>query len=275
MADSRPFAVITGASSGIGRELARQFMAHGFDILVTDEDGGLDATAGDLAGDLTGTSGAQAGAGAGATIQEVVADLATPDGVERVVATIAAIGRPVDALALNAGFGNGGAFTEIPLADEQRLIGVNISAPVHLAKRIVPDMVRRGSGRVLFTSSVASQLPGPYYATYAASKAFIQSFAHALRYELTGTGVTVTALLPGPTDTEFFGRADMEDTPVGSSAKDDPATVARDGFEALMAGKSQVVAGSLKNKIQTAGARLMPDQARAAIHARMTKPKGH
>jgi short-subunit dehydrogenase len=263
VADSRPFAVITGASSGIGRELARQFMAHGFDILVTDEDGGLDATAGGLAG-----------AGAG-TIQEVVADLATPEGVERVVAAIATIGRPVDALALNAGFGNGGAFTDIPLADEQRLIAVNIGAPVHLAKQIVPDMARRGSGRVLFTSSVASQLPGPYYATYAASKAFIQSFAHALRYELAGTGVTVTALLPGPTDTEFFGRADMEGTPVGSSAKDDPATVARDGFEALMAGKSQVVAGSLKNKIQTAGARLIPDQARAAIHARMTKPRGH
>jgi uncharacterized protein len=274
VADSRPFAVITGASSGIGRELARQFMAHGFDILVTDEDGGLDATAGDLAEDLTGTAGGQAGAGSG-TIQEVVADLATPDGVERVVAAIATIGRPVDALALNAGFGNGGDFTEIPLADEQRLIAVNIGAPVHLAKRIVPDMVRRGAGRVLFTSSVASQLPGPYYATYAASKAFIQSFAHALRYELAGTGVTVTALLPGPTDTDFFGRAGMAGTLVGSSAKDDPATVARDGFEALMAGKSQVVAGSMKNKIQTAGARLMPEQARAAIHARMTKPRGH
>jgi short-subunit dehydrogenase len=271
VADSRPFAVITGASSGIGRELARQFMAHGFDILVTDEDGGLDATAGDLAEGLTGTAGDQAGAGSG-TIQEVVADLATPEGAERVVAAIATIGRPVDALALNAGFGNGGAFTDIPLADEQRLIAVNIAAPVHLAKRIVPDMVRRGAGRVLFTSSVASQLPGPYYATYAASKAFIQSFAHALRYELAGTGVTVTALLPGPTDTGFFGRAGMAGTPVGSSAKDDPATVARDGFEALMAGKSQVVAGSLKNKIQTAGARLMPEQARAAIHARMTKP---
>ena len=221
MADSRPFAVITGASSGIGRELARQFMAHGFDILVTDEDGGLDATAGDLAGDLTGTTGDLAGSGAGTTIQEVVADLATTDGVERVVATIAAIGRPVDALALNAGFGNGGAFTEIPLADEQRLIGVNISAPVHLAKRIVPDMVRRGSGRVLFTSSVASQLPGPYYATYAASKAFIQSFAHALRYELAGTGVTVTALLPGPTDTEFFGRAGTEGTKLMEQASKD------------------------------------------------------
>lgn len=260
MADPRPFAVVTGASSGIGRELARQFAAHGFDVLVTAEDGELDAAAGDLAG--TGT-----------TVQEVVADLATPDGAERVVAAIAATGRPVDALALNAGVGNGGAFTDIPLADEQRLLAVNIGSTVHLAKRIVPEMVRRGAGRVLFTSSVASQMPGPYYATYAASKAFIQSFAHALRYELDGTGVTVTALLPGPTDTEFFDRAGMQGTTVDASSKDDPAEVARDGFEALMAGQSQVVAGSVKNKIQVAAAKMMPDQARAAVHAKMTKPE--
>jgi short-subunit dehydrogenase len=260
MSAPRKFAVVTGASSGIGRELARQFTANGFDVLVTAEGGGLDAAAGDLAGN-------------GTTVQEVVADLATPDGAERVVAAIAATGRPVDALALNAGVGNGGAFTDIPLADEQRLLAVNIGSAVHLAKRIVPDMVRRGAGRVLFTSSVASQMPGPYYATYAASKAFIQSFAHALRYELKDTGVTVTALLPGPTDTEFFDRAGLDGTPVDSSAKDDPADVARDGFEALMAGQSQVVAGSVKNKVQVAGAKLMPDQARAAVHARMTKPE--
>ena len=116
-------------------------------------------------------------------------------------------------------------------------------------------------------------MPGPYYATYAASKAFIQSFAQALRYELRDTGVTVTALLPGPTDTAFFERAGMEGTPVGSSAEDDPADVARDGFEALMAGQSQVVGGSAKNKVQVAAAKLLPDQARAATHATMTKPE--
>jgi short-subunit dehydrogenase len=116
-------------------------------------------------------------------------------------------------------------------------------------------------------------MPGPYYATYAASKSFIQSFAHALRYELKDTGVTVTALLPGPTDTEFFERAGMEGTPVDTSSKDDPADVAKDGFQALMAGKSQVVGGSVKNKAQVAGAKLMPDQARAAVHAKLTKPE--
>jgi short-subunit dehydrogenase len=144
---------------------------------------------------------------------------------------------------------------------------------VHLAKRILPEMVRRGAGRVLFTASVASTMPGPYYATYAASKAFVLSFAQAVRYELKDTGVSVTALMPGPTDTEFFDRAQMKDTPVGSAAKDDPADVARDGFEALMAGKDHVVAGAAKNKLQAAGANLMPDPAKAAVHARMTKPE--
>ncbi len=158
-------------------------------------------------------------------------------GVEQLLQAIADTGREVDAVALNAGVGNGGAFVDVPLADEERLIDLNIGSTVHLAKRILPDMVRRGAGRMLFTSSAPGQLPGPHCATYAASKAFIQSFAQALRYELKDTGVTVTALLPGPTDTEFFERAGLAGTAVGSPGKDDPADVARDGFEALMAGQ--------------------------------------
>ena len=199
MTDSRPLAVVTGASSGIGRELARQFATNGFDVVVAAEDDDLASAANDLAG-------------SGANVQAVQADLSTREGAEKLMEAIAAAGRQVDALALNAGVGNGGAFVDVPLADEERLIALNIGSTVHLAKRIVPDMARRGAGRVLFTSSVASQMPGPYYATYAASKAFIQSFAQALRYELKDTGVTVTALLPGPTDTEFFERAGMEGT---------------------------------------------------------------
>jgi uncharacterized protein len=258
--DSRPLAVVTGASSGIGRELARQFATNGFDVVVAAEDE-LGSAANDLAH-------------SGANIHPVRADLSTREGAEKLMEAIAVTGRQVDALALNAGIGNGGAFIDVPLADEERLIALNIGSAIHLAKRIVPDMARRGAGRVLFTSSVASQMPGPYYATYAASKAFIQSFAQALRYELKDTGVTVTALLPGPTDTEFFERAGMEGTSVDSSDKDDPAEVARDGFEALMAGKSQVVGGSAKNKVQVAAAKLMPDQAGAATHAKMTRPQG-
>lgn len=257
----RQFAVVTGASSGIGKELARQFSTHGFDVLVTAEDAELEDAATELR------------AAADGEVQAVRADLATAEGVEQLLAAIAATGRPVDALALNAGVGNGGAFVDIPLADEQRLIALNVNSTVHLAKRLLPPMVLRGAGRILFTSSIASQMPGPYYATYAASKSFVQSLAEALRHEVKDRGVTITALLPGPTDTEFFDRAGMHDAPVDSAKKDDPADVAADGFEALMAGKDQVVAGSRRNRLQAAGSKLMPDKLKAAVHSRMTKPE--
>lgn len=257
---TRPqFAVITGASSGIGLELARQFVENGFDVLINAEDDRLHSAAVDLSA-------------TGADVQVVQADLATPDGVESLVSAVEATGRAVDALALNAGVGNGGAFLDIPWADEQRLIAVNIASTVHLAKRLLPAMVARRSGRVLFTASVASTMPGPFYATYAASKSFVLSFAEAVRFELKDSGVTVTALLPGPTDTDFFHRAGMDDTPVGGGAKDDPAEVAKDGFEALMAGQDRVVAGSRKNAMQTTAGKLLTDPMKAAVHARMTKP---
>jgi len=231
MAEARPFAVVTGASSGIGLELARHFAAYGYDLLITAEGGGLDDVAGDLAQP-------------GIVVREVVADLARTDGVERVVAAIAATGKPVDALALNAGLGTGGAFLGIPLAAEQQLIGVNVAAPVHLARQIVPGMVRRGRGRVLFTSSQ----PGPYGATYHASQAFIRSFARALRAELAGSGVTVTTLLPAPTATGFFGGAGL----AAPESLDEPARVAGNAFHALMAGRSQVVTSPARNPLQLA-----------------------
>jgi len=232
MAEQSSFAVITGASSGIGLELARQFTQNGFDVLLCAEDDELTTAAAHLAQ-------------AGGCVDIVQADLATFDGVEQLVSAITSTGRAVDALALNAGIGNGGTFLDIPLAAEERLIALNIGSTVHLAKRLLPAMVSRGAGRVLFTASIASTMPGPYYATYAASKAFVLSFAEAVRYELKDTGVTITALMPGPTDTEFFDRAGMGDTPVQETKKDDPAKVAKDGFEALMAGKDHVIGGSV------------------------------
>ncbi|HEY6708554.1 MAG TPA: SDR family NAD(P)-dependent oxidoreductase [Actinomycetota bacterium] len=256
----RPLALVTGASSGIGRELARVFVDNGYDVLVSAEDDELYAAESSLAGN-------------GAEVRAVQADLSTPDGVERLWSAVAAGGRPLDAVALNAGIGVNGDFTrDIPLEDDLRLIAVNVTAVVHLAKRALPAMVERGAGRVLITSSVAATMPGPYYATYAASKAFLQSFAQAIRFELKDTGVTVTALQPGPTDTEFFERAGMDDTKVAATDKDDPAEVARQGFEAMVAGKDHVIAGSLKNKAQVAGAKLLPDSVKSAMHAAQTRP---
>jgi short-subunit dehydrogenase len=147
-----------------------------------------------------------------------------------------------------------------------------VRSQVHLAKLLVRDMVQRGEGRLLFTSSIAAKMPGPYHATYAASKAYLHSFAEAIRTELKDTGVTVTSLMPGPTDTEFFERADMEDTKIGSGNKDDPADVARDALAALMAGKDHVVAGSMLNKVQAATSSVLPDKAVSSAAAPMTEP---
>jgi short-subunit dehydrogenase len=257
----RPFAVVTGASSGIGYELARQFAEHGYDLLIAAEDAGIEQAASALRTD------------SGPTVQAVQADLATYDGVEKLYDAVASGGRPVDAVALNAGRGAGGDFTtQTDLRDELNIIDVNVTSTVHLAKRVLPDMVRRGEGRVLFTSSIASTMPGSFQAVYNASKAFVQSFAEALRNELKDTGVTVTSLMPGPTDTNFFDRADMGDTKVGTGKKDDPAQVAKQGFEALMKGDDHVVAGSVMNKVQAVTGKLIPDTQKAQMHRKMAEP---
>ena len=259
MSDANGLAVITGASSGIGLELARQFAEHGFDLIVAAEDDELTAAAGSLDG-------------ADVQVDAVRVDLATPAGVEQLYERIQASNRPVDALALNAGIGSGGAFVETELEDELKLVDLNVRSVVHLAKLVVRDMVARGEGRVLITSSIASTMPGSFQAVYNASKSFDQSFALALRNELKDTGVTVTSLMPGPTDTEFFVRAEMLDTKVGSGDKDDPVDVARDGFEALMAGDERVVSASLSTKIQARAGRVLPDSVKAEMHRKMAEP---
>ncbi|MEU6425060.1 SDR family NAD(P)-dependent oxidoreductase [Microbispora sp. NPDC046973] len=255
----RPLALVTGASSGIGYELARQFAQHGFDVVVTAEDAELDTAAESLKE-------------YGGQVTPVRADLTRYDEVERLWTASVAAGRPLDAVAVNAGVGVGGAFRETSLEAELKLVELNVTSSVHLAKRAVAAMTARGKGKILFTSSVAALTPGPFEAVYAASKAFLHSFAEALRNELKDSGVTVTSLLPGPTDTEFFERAGMEDTRVGSGKKDDPAEVARQGFDALMKGDDKVVAGSLMNKVQGVAGRVTPDTAKAAMHRRMAEP---
>jgi short-subunit dehydrogenase len=256
----RSFAVVTGASSGIGYELARQFAEHDFDLLIAAEDTAIHDARTALEA-------------LGASVTAVQVDLATDDGVDELYREIGAAGRPVDAIALNAGVGAGGAFVGgTDLHDELRIIDLNVRSTVHLAKHVLRDMVDRDAGRVLFTSSIASTMPGPFQAMYNASKSFVQSFGLALRNELKDTGVTITLLMPGPTDTEFFERADLLDTKLGSGDKDDAADVARDGFEALMAGDERVVSASLKTKLQARASRLMPDGAKAEMHRKLAEP---
>ena len=261
---TRPFAVVTGASSGIGLELARQFTQNGFDLLVVAEDPGVSNAA-----DLVRTGEAK--------VESLQADLSKPEGVIEVYRRIQATNRPVDAIALNAGVGHGGDFVrQTTLEADLNVIDLNVRSTVHLAKLVLEGMVARGSGRVLFTSSIASTMPGTFNAVYNASKAFVQSFAQAVRNELQDTGVTITALMPGPTETNFFHRAGMDDTKVGASKKDDAAEVAKEGFEAMMAGKDHVIAGSFANKLQATMAHVLPDTLTAELHRGQAAPgSGH
>jgi len=251
---------VTGASSGIGLELAKLLAADGHDLIVAAEDSDIETVARGL-----GASGINA--------EAVQVDLATEEGVDRLYGAIRATGRPISAIALNAGRGAGGAFaTDTDLKDELEIVDLNVRSTVHLAKHVVRDMVERDEGRILFTSSVASTMPGSFQAVYNASKSFVQSFALALRNELKNTGVTVTSLMPGPTETEFFERADMLDTKVGAADKDDPADVARDGYEALMAGEERVVSHSASTKAQARGSRFLPDSVKAEMHRKQAEP---
>jgi short-subunit dehydrogenase len=261
MNEMKPLALVTGASSGIGLELAVQFAAHDFDLVVTAEDAELATAAAGLRS-------------SGAVVHEVRADLRHSDEVRRLWAEVSGLGRPLDAAALNAGIGRGGAFLDTDLEDEFDVIDLNVRSTVHLAKLVLRDMAARDQGRVLVTSSIASTMPGSFQAVYNASKSFLQSFTEALQNELKDTGVTLTSLMPGPTETEFFERAKMMDTPVGqTSQKDDAAQVAKQGFEALMKGEPKIVAGSLFTKAQGVVNAVLPDKVKAAAHRLMAQPK--
>jgi short-subunit dehydrogenase len=256
---NRKFAVITGASSGIGLELARQCIEHDFDIMIAAEDEGIHEAARHLGA-------------AGAVVEAVHCDLATFEGCEKLVEAVNRSNRHLDALLLNAGVGVGGSFVQTDLEAELKMIALNANAVVHLAKRLVPRMINRGQGRVLITASVASTSPAPFLAVYGATKAFDLSFAEALRFELKDTGVTVTALQPGATDTEFFERAEMENTKVAQGKKDDPADVAKTGFDAMMAGKDKVIAASLKSKLEGLAGELLPEPTKAKMQGGQTRP---
>ena len=251
----RPLAVVTGASSGIGYELARLLADDGHDLVV--------------AADTSLAEAVQTFESLGARTDAVQADLATEEGVQSLLAGIG--DRPVDVLAANAGHGLGHAFLDQDFAEVAHLIDTNVTGTLRLVHAVGRSMRERGRGRILFTGSIAGLMPGSFQAAYNGSKAFIDSFSFALRNELKDSGVTVTILMPGPTDTEFFGRAGLEDTMVGQGRKMDPAKVAEIGYRAMLRGDGDVVAG-LGNKLQAAAAAVTPQSALAEMHRKQAEP---
>jgi short-subunit dehydrogenase len=248
-------AVVTGASSGIGLEIARLAAGEGYDLIVAADTPFVDAAAGlkDL----------------GVNVEQVEADLATEQGVQQLIGKIG--NRQVDVLAANAGHGLGHAFLDQEPRDWRHVIETNITGTLLLIQPLAKQMVTRGEGKILITGSIAGHLAGSFQAVYNGTKAFVDSFAAALNNELKDTGVTVTCLKPGATETEFFERADMEDTKVGQAKKDDPADVAKTGWEAMKDGKESVVYG-LKNKAQVWASGILPESATAVLHRQQAEP---
>jgi short-subunit dehydrogenase len=249
-------AVITGASTGIGYELAKCCAENNFDVTIAADEPQIDDAA-------------RSFRALGAKVEAVECDLATFEDVDRLYSALG--GRPVDVLIANAGRGLGKAFLDQDFADIRRVVDTNIAGTIYLIHKIARDMRRRGRGRILITGSIAGFVPGTFSAVYNATKAFIDSFSFALRNELKDTGVTVTCLMPGATETEFFERANMMDTKIGRADKDDPVDVAKIGFEAMMRGDGDIVSG-WKNKLQSAIASVTPAGALAEMHRRKAQP---
>jgi len=253
--------VITGASSGIGLELARRAARDGVElILVADRD----LTEGDATARAAGTP----------SVQSVRCDLATEEGVQAVIKAIG--GRPVTALLANAGHGGGGGgeFLDQDWQEARHIVDTNVTGTIRLIQLVGRTMRERNDGRILVTGSIAGHMPGAFQLVYNSTKAFIDDFCIGLRNELKNTGVSVTCLLPGPTETDFFERANLEDTTVGRQKKADPAKVAEDGYAAMLADDDQVVSGFM-NKMQAMFADILPDELVAQMHRRMTESDQH
>lgn len=258
---TRPLALITGGSSGIGLELGKQFAEHGYDVAISGQSGRVFDSA-DLLREL------------GVEAFPYQGDAATYAGVEGFWQFVADLDRPVAAAALNVGIGLGGAFVTNDLDDEFRLIAVNVTGTVHMAKRVVQHMAANGEGRILIVSSVSATTPTPFETVYGPSKAFGFSFAESLREELKGSGISVTALLPGATDSDFHARAGMNNTAFGTGMKKNSRKdVARQGFLAMMDGRAEVVGGDAATRRTALKHRFMPETLKASRHARMAKPR--
>jgi short-subunit dehydrogenase len=257
-ASSRQLAIVTGASTGIGYELAKICASNGFDLVVVADEPKIHQAA-------------QEFRGLGAEVEALEADLATLQGVDKLYDKAKLLGRPVDALLANAGRGLGKGFLDQDFNAVRKVVDTNITGTIYLIQKVGRDMRARGQGRILITGSIAGFLPGTYQAVYNATKAFLDSFSFALRHELKDSGVSVTCLMPGATETDFFERADMMDTKVGTAKKYDPAMVAQQGFDAMMKGEGDVVTG-WHNKLQTAIASVTPAGWLAEQHRKKAEP---
>jgi len=249
-------AIVTGASTGIGFEIAHIAAQEGYDLLIVADEPLINNAADDLKSH-------------GTNVISVEADLATFEGNDQLLA--AANGRPIDILVANAGRGLGRAFIDQDVADWRRVIDTNVTGTTYLLQKVAQQMVKRNEGKILITGSIAGLMPGAFQAVYNGTKAYLDSFSYALREELRDTDITVTVLMPGPTDTEFFDRGDLMDTKVGTQKKDDPAKVARDGWDAMIAGSGHIVSG-WKNKLQATMSHITPDSALAKMHRGMAEP---
>jgi short-subunit dehydrogenase len=252
----RPLAVVTGASTGIGYELAKLCAQQGFDLVVVADEPEIEKAAADFR-DL------------GGAVDGLEADLAMLEGVDRLYEAIG--GRPVAALIANAGRGLGKGFLDQSFDDVMRVVNTNITGTIYLIQKVARDMRARKEGKILIVGSIAGFIPGTYQAVYNATKAFLDSFSFALRAEIADSGVTVTCLMPGATETDFFERAGMLDTKVGQGNKDDPADVAAIGFKAMMKGEGDVVSG-WHNKLQSAIANVTPASVLAEQHRKKAAP---
>jgi len=253
------YALLTGATSGIGYELAKLFAKDGYNLVIvsrTEDD--LQITS----NELTTSNGIQ--------VVTIAKDLSDPNAPFELYDEVKAKGIQVDVLVNNAAQGQYGLFVETDIHRELEIVQLNIVAYLVLTKLFLKDMVARNDGKILQVASIGGKLPGPYQSVYHATKAFIVSHSESLANELKDTGVTITALLPGPTDTDFFEKAEMENTKmVQEGSLSDPAKVAKDGYEALMSGKSEIISG-LKNKFQVGMSHVLPDTMVAEnIHKQM------
>lgn len=253
-----PLAVVTRATTGIGYELAKCCATRGFDLIITGDEEQIHGAADALrTGDVT--------------VCPVTADLSTIDGIEALWSAIADAGRPLDYLLVNADRGYDGSFVDQDMARIRRIVDTNITGILHLIHKAANTMRRQGHGRILITGSIAGFIPGTYQAVYNGTKAFLDSFSHALRYELWESGVTVTCLMPGATATDFFEQTDMSDARFDRGKRMTQTDVARLGFDAMMHGDGEVVP-DWQNKLRAAVAQLLPAAVAAEMHRRSAEP---